>query len=95
MSIEDVAERTDVWAEAVKKIIKAVTAAVVALIAAVSGLMMLWPGGEKSEPVEVPAELITGVGYSPQCSQLYTTIDHTWTESQWSVWEQLRKDLGC
>ncbi len=38
MSIEDVAERTDVWAEAVKKIIKAVTAAVVALIAAVSGV---------------------------------------------------------
>ena len=94
MSIEDVAERTDVWAEAVKKIIKAVTAAVVALIAAVSGVMMLWPDKE-SGPVEAPAELITGVGYSPQCSQLYTTIDHTWTESQWSVWESLRKDLGC
>ena len=55
MSIEDVAERTDVWAEAVKKIIKAVTAAVVALIAAISGVMMLWPDKE-SEPVEVPAE---------------------------------------
>ena len=94
MSIEDVAERTDVWAEALKKIIKAVTAAVVALIAAISGLMMLWPDKE-SKPVEVPAELITGVGYSPQCSQLYTTIDHTWTESQWSVWEKLRKDMGC
>ena len=35
MTIEDVAERTDVWAEAFKKIIKAITATVVALIAAV------------------------------------------------------------
>ena len=46
MSIEDVAERTDVWAESIKKIIKAITAAVVALIAGISGLMMLWPGNE-------------------------------------------------
>ena len=48
MSIEDVAERTDVWAEALKKMVKAITAAVVALVAAVSGLMMLWPS---SDPV--------------------------------------------
>ena len=39
--------------------------------------------------------VLTGTGYSPQCSQLYNTIDHTWTESQWTVWEQLRRDLGC
>ena len=92
MSIEDVAERTDVWAEAVKKIIKAVTAAVVALVTAISGVMMLWPGGE--EPVStVRTDLVPG--YGPQCSQLYNTIEHTWTEEQWSVWEQLRKDLNC
>ena len=47
MSIEDVAERTDVWAEALKKIIKAVTAAAVAIIAAVSGLMMMWPSNDE------------------------------------------------
>ena len=94
MTIEDVAERTDVWAEALKKMVKAVTAAVVALIAAVSGVMMLWPDGEV-EPVGIPSEMITGGGYSVQCSQFMNTIDITWTESQWSVWEQLRKDLGC
>ena len=91
MSIEDVAERTDVWAEALKKMVKAITAAVVALVAAVSGLMMLWPSSDP-EPT-VRTNLVPG--YGPQCSQLYNTIEHTWTESQWSVWEKLRKDLGC
>jgi hypothetical protein len=94
MSIEDVAEKADVWSEAVKKIVKAIMAAVVALVAGISGLMMLWPDGE-SEPVGVRSEMITGVGYSVQCSQFMNTIDITWTEAQWSVWEQLRKDLGC
>lgn len=92
MSIEDVAERADVWSEAVKKIIKAVTAAVAACIAAISAVLMLWPSGSSPEP-SVRTDLIPG--YGPQCSQLYNTIEHTWTEAQWSVWESLRKDLGC
>ena len=92
MSIEDVAETADVWSEAIKKIVAAITAAVVALIAAVSGVSMLW--SDDDEPVAVVrTDLVPG--YGPQCSQLYNTIDHTWTESQWSVWESLRKDLGC
>ena len=41
MSIEDVAEKADIWSESIKKIIKAITAAVVALIAAISGVTML------------------------------------------------------
>lgn len=94
MSIEDVAEKADVWSEAVKKIIKAITAAVIALVAGISGLMMLWPSSE-GKPEEIRTELITGGGYSVQCSQFMNTIDITWTEAQWSVWEQLRKDLGC
>lgn len=94
MTIEDVAEKADVWSEAIKKIIKAITAAVVALAAGISGLMMLWPGEEKSDPVPVVrTDLVPG--YGPQCSQLYNTIDHTWTEQQWTVWEQLKKDMGC
>ena len=94
MSIEDVAERADVWSEAVKRIVKAITAAVIALIAGISGLMMLWPGGEE-EPVGVRTELIVGGGYTAQCSQLMNAIDITWTEQQWSVWERLRKGVGC
>jgi len=44
--------------------------------------------------VPVPA-LIQDAGYSAQCSQLYSAIDITWTESQWTVWEKLKRDLEC
>jgi len=94
MSIEDVAEKADVWSSAIKKIIAAVTAAVVALIAAISGITMVWSGDD--EPVEVRTEYVGGgTTFGPQCSQLMSTIEHTWTEQQWSVWEKLRKDMGC
>jgi hypothetical protein len=92
MSIEDVAETADVWSKAIKKIVAAIGAAVVALIAAVSGVMVLWSSGSE---VEEPPPLLADMGYGPQCSQLYNTIDHTWTEGQWVVWERLRKDMGC
>ena len=93
MSIEDVAERADVWARAIKKIVKAVAAAAVALAAAIGGLLMWWPFGAVESPVD--DSFLDGTGYGPQCSQLYNTIDHTWTEQQWVVWESLRRDLGC
>ena len=93
MTIEDVAEKADVWSEAIKKIVKAIAAAVVALATAIGALLAWWPAGE-TEPAPPPA-LIQNSGYSPQCSQLYNTIDHTWTESQWTVWESLRRDLDC
>jgi len=92
MTIEDVAEKADVWSEAIKKIVKAITAAGVALAVAVGGLLAWWPFGGQDD---VPPALIQNTGYTPQCSQLYSAIDHTWTESQWSVWEQLRNDLDC
>ena len=95
MSIEDVAERADVWSSAIKKIVAAITAAVVALIAAVSGVSMLWSSDDE-QPVEVRTEYVGGgTAFGPQCSQLMSTIEHTWTEQQWSVWEQLRKSMGC
>lgn len=93
MTIEEVAERADAWSEAIKKILKAISAAGVALAAAISALLMWWPGG--GEPETEPPSLLQNTGYGPQCSQLYNTIDHTWTESQWSVWEKLKKDLEC
>ena len=93
MTIEDVAEKADVWSEAIKKIVKAITAAGVALAVAVGGLLAWWPSG-KQEPAPVPA-LIQDAGYSAQCSQLYSAIDITWSESQWTVWEKLKRDLEC
>ena len=92
MSIEDVAERSVVWAEAVKKISKAAAGIGVAIAGAVSALVMLWPSGDEPAPT-VRTDLVPG--YGPQCSQLYNTIDHTSTESQWTVWERLRRDMGC
>ena len=92
MEIEDVAEKATIWSDAIKKIVAAITAAAVALIAAVSGVSMLWSDDEEPVPV-VRTEFVPG--YGPQCSQLYNTIEHTWTEAQWSVWESLRKDMNC
>jgi|TARA_B110000014_G_scaffold247111_1_gene220384 hypothetical protein len=92
MTIEDVADKADVWSEAIKKIIKAISAAGIALATCIAALLAWWPSGDAEDPE--PA-VLTGTGYSPQCSQLYNTIDHTWTESQWTFWEQLRRDLGC
>jgi|TARA_A100001391_G_scaffold197660_1_gene178057 hypothetical protein len=92
MTIEDVAETADVWSKAIKKIVAAISAAAIALIAAVSGITMLWSNDEKPVPV-VRTDFVPG--YGPQCSQLMNTIEHTWTESQWAVWERLRKDMGC
>ena len=94
MEIEDVAERASIWSDAIKKIVAAITAAVVALIAAVSGVSMLWSDDEP-EPVRIETNYVGNANYGPQCSQLMSTIEHTWTEQQWSVWEQLRKSMGC
>ena len=71
MEIEDVAEKATIWSDAIKKIVAAITAAAVALIAAVSGVSMLWSDDEEPAPV-VRTDLIPG--YGPQCSQLYNTI---------------------
>ena len=92
VTIEDVADKADVWSEAIKKIIKSISAAGIALATGIAALLAWWPSNDVDDPE--PA-VLTGTGYGPQCSQLYNTIDHTWTESQWTVWEQLRRDLGC
>jgi len=92
VDIEEIGDKADAWSQAIKKIIAAITAAVVALIAAISGVTMLWSDDPEPAPT-VRTDIVPG--YGPQCSQLYNTIDHTWTESQWSVWEQLRKDMSC
>jgi len=93
MTIEDVADKADAWSEAIKKIIKAITASAVALATAIGALLMWWPSGSNESPISEP--VLQGTGYGPQCSQLYNTIDHTWTESQWTVWESLKRDMDC
>ena len=94
MTIEDVADKLEAKSDAVNRIVKTVAAGAVALITAVGGLFALWPFGDEEAP-EPPPALIQGTGYTPQCSQLYNTIEHTWTEQQWSVWEKLKRDMDC
>ena len=93
MSFEDVAEKADKWSQLVTRITKAVAAAAIAVGTAIGGLVMLWPGNE-NQPA-APASIVAGQGYSPQCSQLMDSIDHNWSEGQWTVWESLRRDMGC
>ena len=78
MTIEDVADRADVWSEAIKKIVKAISAAGIAIGTGIAALLALWPSSDTTEPTP---DVLTGTGYGPQCSQLYNTIDHTWTRS--------------
>ena len=82
---------------ALNVVLSIAVAVFVALAGAVMALLALWPSSDP-EPV-VRTDLIPavsqGMGYGPQCSQLYNTIEHTWTESQWTVWESLKRDLGC
>ena len=49
MTIEDVAERADVWSEAIKKIVKSIAAAGVALATGIAALLAWWPSGDTSE----------------------------------------------
>ncbi len=97
MDIEEIGDKADAWSEAIKKIAKAITAAAVALATGIAALLAWWPLGdeEPSSPPPAPAAVSQGMGYGPQCSQLYNTIEHTWTEQQWTVWEGLKRDLGC
>ena len=93
MTIEDVVEKADKWSQLVTKLTKSLAAAAIAIGTAIGGIVMLWPGGEEA-PVD-SGSFVSGVGYSPQCSQLMDSIDHNWSEGQWSVWESLRRDMGC
>tara|TARA_B100000131_G_scaffold166072_1_gene160595 strand:+ start:492 stop:782 length:291 start_codon:yes stop_codon:yes gene_type:complete len=96
VDIEEIGDKADAWSEAIKKIAKAITAAAVALATGIAALLAWWPFGNEEPSSPPPAAVVLeGTGYGPQCSQLYNTIDHTWTESQWTVWEQLKRDMGC
>jgi len=54
MTIEDVADKADAWSEAIKKIIRAITAAGVALATAIGALLMWWPSGSNESPISEP-----------------------------------------
>ena len=111
MQAEEVGQRADAWADAIKKIVKALTAVGVAVGGAITAMIMWWPSSDPTPPTppllppsngglessqhpggsyNTPSETV-----SVECSRLYNALDHTWTEQQWSVWEDLKRDLNC
>ena len=95
MSLEDLADKSVVWEDAVKRLIKSFAAIAAAIGAAAMPLIMWWPfGGDDSSQVKETV-VVENWGYSPQCSQLFDTINWGWSEEQWSKWETLRRDMRC
>ena len=107
MSIEDVADRADVWEASLKRILKAVGAVGAALAGLVAGLMMLWPDGEVEKPKQQFHPLTGGntiqIGdasvslpiENKDCSSFLNTVNSKWSEEQWGVWEHLKREAGC
>jgi|TARA_R110000782_G_C14691086_1_gene401155 hypothetical protein len=93
MSLEELADKSVVWEAAVKKLLKSFAAIGAAIGAVLMPLIMWWPFNGDTEPQETV--VIENWGYSPQCSQLFNTINWGWSEEQWSKWETLRKDMRC
>ena len=54
MTIEDVAARADAWSKAIKTIVKAISAAGIAICTAVAALIALWPSGDTPNPPPPP-----------------------------------------
>ena len=108
MQAEEVGQRADAWADAIKKIVKALTAVAVAVGGAITAMIMWWPSPDPTPPLPPPSNgglessQHPGGSYntpsetvSVECSRLYNALDHTWTEQQWSVWEDLKRNLNC
>ena len=114
MQAEEVGQRADAWADAIKKIVKALTAVAVAVGGAITAMIMWLPSSDPTPPLLPPSNGVIensghpGGSYSPisgtagtagtvpaECSQLYNALDHTWTEQQWSVWEDLKRNMSC
>ena len=108
MQAEEVGQRADAWADAIKKIVKALTAVAVAVGGAITAMIMWWPSPASTPPLLPPSDRglessqHPGGSYntpsetiSVECSRLYNALDHTWTEQQWSVWEDLKRKMNC
>ncbi len=90
MTIEDIAERSDVWRDSIEHILKNVKAIAGAVIAAIIGVWAFWPN---SDPV--PTAPVTEEACVALLESLNEPSVRSWTAAQWSVFEQSRIALEC
>tara|TARA_Y100001938_G_C8101612_1_gene442255 strand:- start:4214 stop:4489 length:276 start_codon:yes stop_codon:yes gene_type:complete len=90
MSIEDVAERSDVWRDSIKHILDNVKAIAGAIIAAGIGIWAFWPNSAPEPTAPVTEEACVAL-----LESLNDPSVRSWTEEQWSVFEQSQIALEC
>jgi len=107
MQAEEVGQQADAWADAIKKIVKGLSAVGVAIAGAITAVMMLWPDSEIQQPTEqyhpLTRENTIQIGdasvklpiENKDCSNFLNTVNTKWSEEQWGVWEHLKREAGC
>ena len=90
MTIEDIAERSDVWRDSIEHILKIVKAILGAIIAAGIGVWAFWPDGNTEPTAPVTEEACVAL-----LESLNDPSVRSWTEEQWSVFEQSQIALEC
>ena len=90
MTIEDIAERSDVWRDSIEHILKNVKAIVGALIAAVIGAWAFWPSTDPE-----PTAPITDEACVALLASLNDESVRNWSEEQWGVFEASQRELEC
>lgn len=90
MTIEDIAERSDVWRDSIEHILKNVKAILGAIIAAGIGVWAFWPDGAAEPTAPVTEEACVAL-----LESLNDPSVRSWTEEQWSVFEQSQIALEC
>jgi hypothetical protein len=90
MTIEDIAERSDVWRDSIEHILKNVKAIVGALVAACIGVWAFWPDSEPQ-----PTAPITDEACVALLESLNDESVRNWSEEQWGVFEASQRALEC
>jgi len=90
VTIEDIAERSDVWRDSIEHILKNVKAIIGALVAAGIGVWAFWPN---SDPV--PTAPVTPEACVALLASLNDDSVKNWSEEQWGVFEASQRALEC
>ncbi len=90
MSIEDVAERSDVWRDSIKHILDNVKAIAGAIVAAGIGIWAFWPNSSPEPTAPVTDEACVAL-----LESLNDESVRNWSEEQWGVFEASQRALEC
>ena len=90
MTIEDIAERSDVWRDSIEHILKNVKAIAGAVIAAIIGVWAFWPNSDPEPTAPVTPEACVAL-----LASLNDDSVKNWSEEQWGVFEASQRALEC